>query len=872
MPQTIPANSKAVNTPSDLDELKSHIDLVELFRQYGLEPKQVGKNWMCRCPFHPDETASLSINPETQLFNCFGCEAGGDAFTLVRLKEKLEMPQAIERLKEMNGSVAIKEPAKPKTAKELPGNFKRPELLARVAELYHKRFLESEQAQSYLSGRGLGAEVWKAFKIGFCDGSLLKTLPSEGELLDALKAIGVLTAEGKEHFRGCVVVPLSHPDRGLVGLYGRRIRQDAKIPHLYLPGPRQGVVNWQALKASNSIVLAESVIDALSLFQAGVRESTCLFGVQGLTQDLEELLRRFKVDEVTFCLDGDRAGLEATQKFSELFQSRGLRVATVRLPEAKDPNQILTELGPEKLAELARQKQPVVESKVAVPEKPMEPTENGFLLEIADARYNITPMAPFTTRLRINLRAHRGERWLQDRFDLSLHRDQTRLVSQLTAQLGLARFEAERHRDAIFSHCDGWVSAQKVKAKAKESPTVPEMSAEERQEALRFLRQPCLKDHILADMEVLGYVGEEHAKLLVYLIGLSRKLPKPLSGIILSQSGSGKSSLTELVEQLTPPEEVLLFTRITSQALVYMVDNILKGKLIIVEERVGAEAAEYSIRVLQSRQSLTQAVPIKDPATGQIVTQIFTVEGPVAYLETTTDPKINHENATRCFEVTLDESEEQTRRIQAFQRSQRLPSRQNRNRLAEEVRRRHHQAQRLLEDVLIFIPYAEHLIFPTKKLRTRRDHERFLCLIEAVTFLHQHQREHGVTEDGFPYVLANLEDYRLAYDLAKDVLAATLHELTRGARELWEIVREWVLREGPDDRRLFDFTRKDLRALTGIEDHQLRSSLHELVEMEYLEILSGANGKAYRYCLLVTEEQSAPMALLPPEELERRLR
>jgi DNA primase len=861
-----------VQNSASIQELKAHIDLVELFRQYGLEPKHVGKNWMCRCPFHPDETASLSINPETQLFNCFGCEAGGDAFTLVQLKEKLEMPQAIERLKQMNGSVAIKESSRSKPTKELPGNFKRPELLARVAELYHKRFLESEQAQGYLSGRGLGVEVWKAFKVGFCDGSLLKTLPNEGELLDALKTIGVLTSEGKEHFRGCVVVPLTHPDRGVVGLYGRRIRPDAKILHLYLPGPRQGVLNWQALKASSSVVLAESVIDALSLFQAGIRESTCLFGVQGLNSDLEELLRRFKTDEVTFCLDGDRAGLEATQKFTGLFQSRGLRVATVRLPEAKDPNQVLTESGPEKLAELVRQKQPVAETKAAVPEKPLEPTENGFMLEIGEARYNITPMAPFTTRLRINLRAHRGERWLQDRFDLSLHRDQTRLVSQLTAQLGLARMDAERHRDTIFQHCDGWVTAQKVKVQSKETAAkVPEMSAEERQEALRFLRQPHLKDHLLTDIEVLGYVGEEHAKLLVYLIGISRKLPKPLSGIILSQSGVGKSSLTELVEQLTPPEDVMLFTRITPQALIYMIDNVLKGKLIIVEERVGAEGAEYSIRVLQSRQRLTQAVPVKDPITGQMTTQIISVEGPVAYLETTTDPKINHENATRCFEITLDESEEQTRRIQDFQRSQRLPSRQNRNRLAEEVKRRHHQAQRLLEDVLIFIPYAQHLIFPTKKLRTRRDHERFLCLIEAIAFLHQHQRERGVTEDGSSYILANLEDYRLAYELAKDVLAATLHELTKSARELWDIIRAWVLREGPENLRLFDFTRKDLRVLTGIEDHQLRSSIQELVEMEYLETLSGTNGKAYRYCLLVADEQAAPVTLLSPEELERRL-
>ena len=72
----------------------------------------------------------------------------------------------------------------------------------------------------------------------------------------------------KEHFRGCVVVPLTHPDKGLVGLYGRRIRPDAKSRHLYLSGPHQGVLNWQALKASGSVLVTESILDAFSFWQA----------------------------------------------------------------------------------------------------------------------------------------------------------------------------------------------------------------------------------------------------------------------------------------------------------------------------------------------------------------------------------------------------------------------------------------------------------------------------------------------------------------------------------------------------------------------------------------------------------------------------
>ena len=80
----------------ELDDLKSRVDLTELFRQYGLEPKRRGKNWFCHCPFHDgDAEASLSINNERRLWQCFSCKAAGDAFDFLRLKEKLDFPAAL---------------------------------------------------------------------------------------------------------------------------------------------------------------------------------------------------------------------------------------------------------------------------------------------------------------------------------------------------------------------------------------------------------------------------------------------------------------------------------------------------------------------------------------------------------------------------------------------------------------------------------------------------------------------------------------------------------------------------------------------------------------------------------------------------------
>ena len=850
----------------ELDDLKARVDLVELFRRYGLEPQKKGKSWLCLCPFHPDDKASLSISPERGLWRCFGCKAAGDGFDFLRLKEKLEFPAALAVLQEFATVSLASEPPKPNG---LPGQFKRAELLGRVAEIYHRRLAEAQDAQAYLKGRGLtSTELWKAFQVGFCDGSLLKTLPSDGPLLDALKALGVLTADGKEHFRGCVVVPLSHPDRGVVGLYGRRIRPDAKNRHLYLPGPHEGVLNWQAIKASPRLVLTESVLDALAAWQAGCREVSCVYGTQAAPEALKDLMKRFETQEVVLAMDGDRAGLEATQRLSRDWPD--LVVSSVTLPNEKDPCDLLLEQGEAALKKVLQTRE--IQAPPAPSVQQRGPIDKGFELVLGDITYRVEMIPPFSSRLRANVGAYHGQgRWLRDRVDFFLQRDRDKLAGQLARQLQLSRPQAEQHLCQLLQDAETWVSDHKKPDPTEAIDKKPEMTGQEKEEALRFLRHPQLARHILDDMEALGYIGEERPKMLAYLIGLSRKLPKPLSGIILSQSGCGKSTLTEIVEQLTPPEDVMMFTRITAQALQYMAQFLLKGKLIIVEERTGAESAEYSIRVLQSRQKLTQAVPQKDPSTGKIATQIITVEGPVAYLETTTDPKINHENATRCFEITLDESQEQTERIHQAQRSRRLFAKKNVHRQAEAICTRHHNAQRLLQPVLVFIPYADKLIFPSQKLRNRRDHERFLCLIEASAFLHQYQRERGQTEDGDDYVLANIDDYRLAHQLAHDVLAVTLHELSRGAKELWEKVRAWVWAQASEQARDFIFSRRDLRRVTEMEDHQLRNALQELVEMEYLEVVSGGNGRALQYRLLATTEHEAPVALLSPEELERRL-
>src|SRR5262249_46546373 len=218
----------------------------------------------------------------------------------------------------------------------------------------------------------------------------------------------------------------------------------------------------------------------------------------------------------------------------------------------------------------------------------------------------------------------------------------------------------EPHRLALLVEAEKAVDQEKTEGDDK-APRA--MTDAERAEALVLLKRPDLLDQVGRDINSLGYVGEETNKRLLYLVAISRKLADPLSAVILSQSGAGKSGLTEVIERLCPPEDVVLLTRLTPQSLYYTEPGFLDRKLVIVEERYGSQEADYSIRVLQSRKKLIAAAPIKDPQTGNMKTKVFTVEARAAFIEATTAGSVNHENATRCFELTMDESASQTRRI-----------------------------------------------------------------------------------------------------------------------------------------------------------------------------------------------------------------
>ncbi|MCB1034002.1 MAG: hypothetical protein KDD47_09240, partial [Acidobacteria bacterium] len=322
-------------------------------------------------------------------------------------------------------------------------------------------------------------------------------------------------------------------------------------------------------------------------------------------------------------LDPDEAGDRGSQQLAAELEKRGIGSKRVKLSE--DPADFfLNEGSPLTFRQMLEEAEVLARG----------PQESEFFHQTGRLLYRARALSrPENGKLKVQLRIDADEFIHRDTLDLYSHRSRRSLANRLSERGGGAPEDIEQHLDELISGLEKRFTL----TEEQEQPTQPVMTPAEKEEALAFLGDPNLVESLLEDMRQLGYVGEEEAKLLVYLIAISRRLKRPLSGIIQSGSGAGKSFLAELAEQLTPPEDVELFSKLSPQALYYLPKDYLKRKLLILEERAGGEGADYAIRTLQTKDKLTQAVVLKDAATGKMQTRQFEVDGPIAYLETTTD-------------------------------------------------------------------------------------------------------------------------------------------------------------------------------------------------------------------------------------------
>ncbi len=922
---------------ADIERVKRSTDLVALVQSRGVELKKHGsKDFIGCCPFHNDQDKpNFIVTPAKGLFHCMACGKAGNAIQFVEQHDGVSFRHAFELLNQGGNAAFTATPLqKQTTVPALPCPLD-PQaddatLFGQVVAYYHERLKSlrtATGARAYLASRGLdNDELIDRFQIGFADRTLGLRLPfknrKEGDVLRTrLMQLGLWRESGHEHFNGCIVVPLHDTAGNAVSFYGRRA-QKSELRHLYPPGPHRGLFNRQALD-SPEIILCEAVLDALTFYANGFHNVTSLFGTEGFTDELWEALKR--VQRVRIAYDADDAGERAAARDTERFRSHGIEVFRVKFPHGMDANEYAQKVKPadKSLALLLNsavwlgagtrppaaseggsatgdaangvQAQPAApapfslaasvsgsQEPAAKEEKPPAPAPatptleqrgDAWFLDLEGREYRVAGLEKTlgTDALKVALRLRQGERFHLDAIDLCRDSERRKFIERAAEETSLLPDLLKRDVGRLLLAVE---QAQAELAKPTENiAAAVTLSPEERDEALTWLREPNLIARLREAFHAAGIIGEETNTLVSYLAGVSRKLERPLAIIIQSASAAGKTTLMDAVLSFFPEEERVKYSAMTGQSLYYLGETNLKHKILAVVEEAGAEKASYALKLLQSEGELTIASTGKDPQSGKMVTQEYHVEGPVMIFLTTTAIDLDEELQNRCLTLAVDESAAQTGRIHRVQRERRtlagLVAHEERKDLLKRLR----NAQRLLSPLAVVNPFAPALTFATTRTRNRRDHEKYLTLIDAIALLHQHQRQRGqhlVNGRTVEFIEVTLDDIALANELAPEVLGRSLDELPSQTRRLLGFIRDLMKSKRKEQKAATTFSRKELRDLCGWSLTQVRVHLERLVELESLAVRHGRLGSQFVYEVLFdldAPEAVAHVGLLAVESL-----
>jgi hypothetical protein len=798
------------------------------------------------------------------------------------------------------------------------------DLLAQVIDYYHERLFKNPAALDYLRKRGLdNEEVLRRFKIGFADRSLGLRLPEKSrkagrQMRGRLQALGLIRESGHEHFNGSIVVPIPDATGRISQIYGRKITPNLRkgTPrHLYLPGQRQGIWNADAFESSE-LILCEAPIDALTFVSNGFADTTFIHGPQGFTQELFDALIKHHVRRIRIAYDNDKEGNLAAERDAQRLASAGIEVFRIRFPRGMDANAYALKFKPASpslqgvigsaqwlggsphvpslgVSDDGSTASPdpveAAEEKTPKPENPLHPVRSVketpallhkgeyHFLGLGSREYRVGGFEKNNSLdvMKITLRIRNDEDFHLDSIDLARDTERRRFIERAHEETRLEKALIKRDMGKLLLALeDAQMERLNAALKPETGNVKPDIPEDERREALEFLRSPDLTRAICDGFDNCGLVGEETNRLAAYLACTSRKLARPLAVIVQSTSAAGKSTLMDSVLAMFPAEEQVKYSAMTGQSLYYLGEKSLTHRILAIAEEEGAVRAGYALKLLQSEGELIIASTGKDPHTGRMETQEYRVEGPVMIFLTTTSIDIDEELQNRCLTLSVDESRPQTRRIHELQRKARTLDGLRLKKERQRVLTLMQNAQRLLEPLEVVNPYADLLTFTAERTRTRRDHEKYLTLIDAVALLHQHQRPRKKLECGTQYIEATLADIELANALAPELFSRSLDELPPQTRLLLGTIKQLVRERCESDacdQRFVLFTRKDLRERNGWSYSQVKRHLERLQELEYICVRHGRMGMTHSYGLLVdAAESDAPgyIGLIDPGQLK----
>lgn len=372
--------------PDELvEEVKSRNDIVSVVGQYVRLDKRSSANLFGLCPFHNEDTPSFSVSPSKQIFYCFGCHKGGNVITFIREIEKCTWPQALKILADRVG-IQLPEPDDAAYRERLERNATLQKIYLEAARYYYHSLQSpaGATARRYLKERAIADSTARKFGLGFApdewDGLLLH-LRRQGLDDPQLISQSGLFKRGKSDgyydlFRNRLMFPIFDA-MGKIIAFGGRVLDDSQPKYLnspetplYTKGRHLYGLNLAKSSSDKRLVLVEGYMDTLAMHQAGIDNAVAALGT-AMTEAQANLIRKY-TDQVIVGFDADAAGQNAALRSLDILTSRGLKVAVLRVPDGKDPDEFIRKHGPERFKVLVDQALPLLDFKLDVARRSCE--------------------------------------------------------------------------------------------------------------------------------------------------------------------------------------------------------------------------------------------------------------------------------------------------------------------------------------------------------------------------------------------------------------------------------------------------------------------------------------------------------------------
>jgi DNA primase len=366
-------------TADSRDRVRDAVDMLAVVSDHTELRRSGTTEYVGRCPFHDERTPSFGVNPIDKVYYCFGCQESGDVFKFVMETEGLDFPGALQTLADRFGVELQTEDEDPQAARRRQRRQRLHQLLGRSAA-YYARYLwearEATAAREYLSGRGLGEETLREFRVGYAPSAWDRILTASrraGFSDEELLAVGLAQRSQNrpgqiyDRFRERIMFPSTDARGNVIGFGARAMRDNQRPKYLNtaegeLYHKRRVLFGLDRARAAaarlGSVILVEGYTDVLALHQAGLNNAVGIMGTALTEEQISELERLAKV--LVLCLDADRAGQDAMLRAAQLTNNRNLELRVVPLPEGSDPAELIERAGADALRELVAASVPFV--------------------------------------------------------------------------------------------------------------------------------------------------------------------------------------------------------------------------------------------------------------------------------------------------------------------------------------------------------------------------------------------------------------------------------------------------------------------------------------------------------------------------------